>query len=106
MRVMVAGRAAGKTTRIVKALRDDPGGVLVTNSEMSADQLRKKYPDLADRIYSVRHDFRGHNFSSLYVDNIDLVLATLLGKPVTFGTMTAAMEFTPPGNHMTGWNNE
>lgn len=105
MRVMVAARQAGKTTRIVEILKADPNGALITHSVLRADQLRREHPELADQIYPVRQEIRGHNFSNLYVDDIDLVLAALLDKPVTFGTMTAAMEFNPLGSHMTGWNN-
>lgn len=78
MRVLVTGRQAGKTTRIITMLRANPEAVLVVATAMRADTLRKEHPNLANQIVSCNTNLRGRKFSKMYVDDVDQVLANLL----------------------------
>lgn len=84
-RVILKPRHAGKTTQMLQWLRDTPDGVMVCATEHEAMRLREENPDLEGRRFVSATDARnlaGRRPVVLGVDNIDLVLAALLGHRV------------------------
>lgn len=90
MWVLNAPRQAGKTQACINLLQQEKDAVLVAFSHREADRLRKEYPDCQDRIVAAadvrRRDWRP---SFLVVDNVELLLAELLGNEPKLITMTA-----------------
>ena len=89
--ILLGGRGSGKTHKIIEAMRADPNIILVCHSEIVANMRRKQYPDLAIRILAPNPEhLRGLDTSfRVVVDNAELLLAQVLGKPIYGATMTA-----------------
>lgn len=76
--VMVGGRQMGKTTSLIEAMRWNSEAVLVVHSRAYADQLEHQYMFLRGRVFGPSgKDYIGMG-RAVYVDNAELVLASLL----------------------------
>ena len=96
MRLIQKSRGGGKTTMMLAWLRTHPTGVLVTFSEGEAHRLRQmckwadKDFDKGRIMVADRGCLRGREVGPVAVDNLDLVLESLLGAPVYVATATKA----------------
>ena len=93
MKLLVGGRRAGKTYKVIEAMRTDPAIVMICFSHQSADICKKEYPDVADRILPpVKEHLQGFHTKRKYIlDNADILLENLLGTMLYGATMTAAV---------------
>lgn len=81
-------RRSGKTTRMVMWAREDSRRVILTFSYHRAIQIQREFPDMAGRVFDF-YDFqhgrqnglRNHE-CEIGIDDLDMVLATMLGFPV------------------------
>lgn len=91
MQIFVAGRAHGKTTKVISHLYAYDDAVLIVPTHQRARMLAKEHPELADRIVSATSSvgLRGRSFSKVLVDDLDAVLFHLLGAQVDLATATA-----------------
>lgn len=101
MRMLLGSRGSGKTNTLIEAMAENPNAVTVVSSrreaELFLEQAQGNGYTIDPRNVLTAHDFREGRLRFLrereiYVDNVDFVLATLLGGPVAYATMTA------PGN--------
>ena len=76
MKVRAGGRRAGKTYKVIEAMRTDPAIVMICFSHHSADMCKKEYPDVADRILPpVKEHLQGFHTKRKYIlDNADILL--------------------------------
>ena len=75
-------RAAGKTYRLVKLVKETPGGVLITWNADMAEHIRRTYGLFDDQAMSFRQidKLRGRKIRPiLFVDNADYILRDVLG---------------------------
>jgi len=96
MEIDVGARRSGKTDRMLDWLESAPPRqryILVCHSHTEVERLRKLVKDedrninpnrivSVDQIGTLR-GLRGSRHSSLAIDNVDLVLPSLLGHPVS-----------------------
>jgi hypothetical protein len=98
MNVIVSGRRAGKTTRLLLLMADNPNMIYVTFTEEAAETAWKQAQKMG-LVSLARHRFTSANavrtgsLKGLYdpqlvVDNAELVLAALLGQTPHTATMT------------------
>ena len=90
MEIFVSGRQTGKTDRLVRWLRTQPKGVIVTMHESERRRLIEEYKLEPEQVVSCQNSMllRGRDIDSVGVDNVELVLMALLGHTVDKGTMT------------------
>lgn len=96
MRLDFRARAAGKSHDLAGIVAQHPGAVLIVHCEAERARIVRRYftdtkgvpTPPAERVL-VAGDRRLLAFDGpVYVDNIDLVLASLLGRPVELGSLT------------------
>lgn len=81
MKFVIRPRCGGKTTEVLNWLRETPGAVLLVHDEAHAARLRREN-DLTDKqVMSFRSvsRLRGRRHVAVGVDNLDLMLRSLLG---------------------------
>lgn len=91
MRVLEAGRRAGKTHDVMKALEANPRAVAVVFSEAERRRVLEEYEVAPSQVVACSNPdgLRGLHPSELYVDNADLVFATLYGRVPAAITVSA-----------------
>lgn len=65
-------RNSGRTTKLVSLVVNDSKGAIFTHSSQEAWYIRRKFPQIADRVFEF--DKRNHACGSIenaYVDNVD-----------------------------------
>lgn len=90
MKILVAGRQAGKTTRLIEMLKNDPYAFMVVFSYSEKSRLSLLYPELREQIVTAGTDLRGRQVSKVYIDNLEMVLAQQFG--ITPSLVTADVE--------------
>lgn len=90
MKILVAGRQAGKTTRLIEILKNDPYAFMVVFSYGEKSRLSLLYPELREQIVTAGTDLRGRQVSKVYIDNLEMVLAQQFG--ITPSLVTADVE--------------
>ena len=94
MDFVIRPRGGGKTKAAIAWLKDNPGAVLIVHDESYAATLRKEFGLTDKQVMSHRSAgtrLRGRNVPAVGVDNLDLILADLLGTgraPVGLVTAT------------------
>lgn len=71
----------GKTTEIIKIIKQDSKAVMIVPVEMMKLRLHKLYPNLKKQIRTMREfesrdALKGYGFTSAHIDDIDMILAT------------------------------
>ena len=80
MNITLTGRAGGKTTAMVEAVKRHPGAVLVVMCEDEAIRIRRDYAMEPGTVVAFdRLPVEGKWRAPLYVDNADIILRSLLG---------------------------
>lgn len=96
MKFVIRPRQGGKTFEAVKWLQANPGGVLLVHSEEYASALRKEHGFSEKQVMSFRSAqtrLRGRRKTRIAIDNVDLMLAYLLGTgPFEIDLVTATGE--------------
>lgn len=99
MKILYSPRQAGKTTRMIAWLREDPQRVLVTFSFEEAQRLTDLYPDLLNRIVDWRSyiERRGYAWrfhpKAIALDNADLILQMLCRDEIDVITISNPDEY-------------
>jgi hypothetical protein len=82
MDVIARPRRAGKTHEMVQRLIAEPDAILIVHCAEEARRLEHVHPELSGRVVSAQAASsgytRGRRRGSVYVDNADIVLASLL----------------------------
>lgn len=98
MEIIMRGRAGGKTHELLRLMAANPSSVMVCFGAASADQTerfaQRLYPDVrwSGRFVSCHEPERLRGRSGdIYVDNVDIVLAALLGRTPAIGTVTGSL---------------
>jgi hypothetical protein len=80
-------RAAGKTTEMVRLVRETPGGVLVCHNAAYAKLVQEQFHMRPDQVTSYRQvdKLRGKKDVRLFVDNADIILKDVLGGMAVSG---------------------
>ena len=104
MLVVTGNRGSGKTTKALDWLRQDPLRRLIVHSAQEAQRLRRLGsasgvpPELSTRISALQDTVVLGRDVVLGIDNLDLVLPTLLySRPVEFVTVTGTTELLHGG---------
>lgn len=82
MKFLVTGRAEGKTTSIVQAMRWEDDSIMLVHNQTESDRIKKDYPWMKGRVIAVARSgeyLREGNYKKVYIDNLDLILPALLG---------------------------
>lgn len=82
MNFVIRPRCGGKTTEALRWLKDTPGAVLLVHSEEYAARLRREHGLTDKQVMSHRSAgtrLRGRRHVTVGVDNLDVMLAQLLG---------------------------
>lgn len=96
MRLVVGGRASGKTFKMVNWLKASPNHILVVHSEQEAHRIREDYYlnlGECNRIISVHSALNGKLRGSrretvIAIDNLDLMLPFIMGASIGPVTLT------------------
>jgi hypothetical protein len=104
MEVVIGGRQCGKTTRARQWLMASDNRVMLVYSEMRRDQTIRELvrygldKELAERQVRTVQDvasLRGSQ-AEIGIDDLDMCLATLVGRMVTYATVTGTVEELAP----------
>ncbi len=90
MVVKVTGRRGGKTHFLFEQMIKDPHAIMLQPTIQMVRMIQDEYPVLKGRIfaYSELNNLKGKNYSDLYVDNLDILLGTILGQTPKIVTIT------------------
>lgn len=95
MNFLIAGRRSGKTTFLVKQMRESPNSVCIVPNMTMWILMERAYPDLAGRFISLSDirdgALRGIDHGTeVFIDNLDMMLLSLLNtsNPITLVTAT------------------
>lgn len=92
--VISAGRGEGKTAKLIKMAKANAAAIVLVHSDAVCEDLRRRNPDIARRIFSVRSFNAGQHRgiatagSSYLIDNIELCISELTGANVAAITVT------------------
>jgi hypothetical protein len=92
MEVVIADRQMGKTVGSIAWLVECEDHVLLVINEAERERLRKKYPLVADRIYTWQYwvsDGRAWHNKYVVIDNVDMILEHLVNAPIVRMTLRA-----------------
>jgi hypothetical protein len=80
-------RASGKTTEMVRLVRETPGGVFVCNNAAYAKLVQEQFHLRPDQVMSYRQvdKIRGKKDARLFVDNAEFILKDVLGGMAVSG---------------------
>ena len=99
MRIIVTGRAAGKTFKMMEWLSQDKNRVGVVFSEAERDRLYELYKGSIEKgqlqtLYGIRAGaLRGRHLDGIAVDNLELMISELFDRQrVSMITMTGQAE--------------
>lgn len=99
MQFIVMGRRAGKTTRMIEALKEHKSSILIVASDNERRRVVEEYKlswGDADRVLTpqmARNEFFCRKRpAKVYVDNIDLIITQFLGVLPDVATLTAEGE--------------
>lgn len=77
---IIGGRQSGKTHRCLRWMEANPEAIMIVHSITEMHRLEDLHPDLKGRIVIATRDrLRGSVGHPVIVDNVELVLANLLG---------------------------
>lgn len=91
MKIVQLDRQRGKTTGCIAWLCENTANYLVVMDHREVSRIRQTYPVVADRVLpwdAVQWGkLRGRHDVSLAIDNLDLILTTMLGHPIELATI-------------------
>jgi len=93
MKFMITGRGAGKTTEMIKWMKET-GASCVVHSAEEAHRLEKGNPELKGKFITFHHFLNGHLQGwkgTIGIDNIDLLLYEI-ARGVHVGLVTGTEE--------------
>ncbi len=95
MRIYEAGRGRGKTTQILRWFQERSDRVIVVATMAEKDRLLDILPNIKREEYEPRIipmrdrvKLRGMSEVQIGIDNLDLVIAELMGAPINYATVT------------------
>lgn len=100
MRVVARRRGGGKTTELIKACAENPNGIIVCQSAVLAQHIKRMADDLG---LTIRTPITFHQFLlgdilmgsnlDLYIDNVDLLVINIArGRPIKVMTLTGEVQ--------------
>ena len=92
MNIVSKTRGGGKTTQMLRWLKDNPGGWLLTATEQEARHIRTLVPKhLKGQVRAAAPGCLLGQRGPAVIDNLDLYLTLLLGGEVEAASITAAL---------------
>lgn len=87
----IAGRRGGKTYAIHKLMEADPNAIMITHSHLLASYAVRDHPSLRGRVFGMEEFDRlqGRQISKVHIDNLDMILQSLLPVGERIGLVTA-----------------
>ena len=91
MEIINISRQAGKTTKVIEAMKRNPNALMLTFSEMEKSRIEKLKPNLRGRVMSIseyqkEESYLGKRFNEIHIDNLELCLK--IGHRIGIITMT------------------
>lgn len=88
--ITISNRGAGKTTRMVEWLKDNPTRILITFNNKEAERIRQQFnlePQDANRVlgwqdYLDRKGMGKLRYANIGIDNADMILQNMVYDPI------------------------